>query len=141
MARGDAGVTITLTNAQIAKVVGDAAAQNVGVPVLLAHMGVTSQLTELADFEKLRRRVRPHMSNEELSRTMLRALLVLAALPASGDAHDLSDIASRVGLPLPTTYRYLATWLTAGLVEQQPRSRRYRRVAAQTRSTRKAGGG
>jgi hypothetical protein len=138
MAGGDAGVTITLTNAQVAKVIGDAATENLGVPVLLAHIGVASQLTELEDFEELRRRVRPLMDDDELSRSTLRALLVLAAAPASGDAHDLRDIAKRVQLPPSTTYRYLATWLAAGLVEQQPRSRRYRRVIPSTRSTPKA---
>jgi hypothetical protein len=61
-------------------------------------------------------------------RSVLRAVLVLNALPADGSARKLTDIARDVDLSLSTMHRYAQTWIALGLIEQHPRSRRYRRA-------------
>jgi DNA-binding MarR family transcriptional regulator len=125
---GDRDVTIALTNAQVAQIVRESPAESARASVLLTQTGVSTQLTDLGDFDELRRRFQPLLNDETLSRSTLRALLVLAVIPANGPERELTEIARDVGLPLSTTHRYVATWRALGLLERQPRSRRYRRV-------------
>ena len=65
-------------------------------------------------------------SDPRLSRSLLLGLLVLGAFPTDGEALAVSDIAARLGLSPSTTHRYMSTLLAVGLLEQDPRSRRYR---------------
>ncbi|MHB8241065.1 MAG: helix-turn-helix domain-containing protein [Solirubrobacteraceae bacterium] len=64
-----------------------------------------------------------------LSRTTLRALLVLAALPRSGEARGVLELANELGLTTTSTHRFLRTWVAVGAIEQPPESRQYRRVS------------
>ncbi len=73
------------------------------------------------------------LEDSNLSRSTLRALLVLDALPADGDERELTDIARQLDVSASTTHRYIHTWMALGLVEQDPRSRRYRRTQGRAR--------
>ncbi len=56
----------------------------------------------------------------------VRNAAVLLDLLAEGTAHQqLSDLADRAGLSLPTVHRLLRSLVLAGLVEQDPRTSRY----------------
>ncbi|MHB8235300.1 MAG: acyl-CoA dehydrogenase family protein, partial [Solirubrobacteraceae bacterium] len=73
-----------------------------------------------------------------VSRSVLRALLVLAAFPLDGAYRALADIAKELGYNASTTHRYVSTWLAIGLLEQvaqvspnQPVDERHGLAAAQ----------
>jgi len=92
--------------------------------------------TGLNDPEELRRAVLPLLDDQGYSRATLRALLVLAAFPADGTGRELTSVAKQLALSPSATHRYAVTWMAVGLLEQDPRSRRYRRA----RPDRKSGG-
>src|SRR4051812_38904528 len=59
----------------------------------------------------------PSSSRRPLVQVVARACDILALLRSSDRTLKLADIAARVGLPPPTTYRVLATLCAKGLVE------------------------
>jgi DNA-binding MarR family transcriptional regulator len=87
--------------------------------------GVSSLLHGLADRE-LASSYAALSSSPRLSRSLLLGLLVLACFPADGGALAVTDVAEQLGLSPSTTHRYMTTLLAVGLLEQDPRSRRYR---------------
>jgi DNA-binding MarR family transcriptional regulator len=115
---GDREVLIALTDGQVAQVVRGAS----GRPHLA---GLLSEMTELDVVSSV---VLALLEDAAYSRSALRALLVLNALPLDGGERVLTDIAGQVGVSASTTHRYMRTWTALGLVEQDPRSRRYRRA-------------
>jgi hypothetical protein len=125
-ASGERGVTITLTRWQVARVLEVSAAS-----------GLAALPQELGDFGQLQSAVLPLLDDTAFSRSTLRALLVLGAFPADGEERELTDVARELDLSPSTTHRYIGTWMAVGLLEQHPRSRRYRRasVDAGTAST------
>jgi DNA-binding MarR family transcriptional regulator len=114
----DGGVTIRLTDRQVSQVVREASGGS-GLARLMA--GVT-------DLEDLRGMVMPLLDDPKCSRSTFRALMVLVAFPPDGRELELTDVAGELGLSPSTTHRYVSTWLAVGLLEQDPRSRRYRRA-------------
>jgi DNA-binding MarR family transcriptional regulator len=111
----DSGITIQLTPSQIDQVVRGSSEGNGVANVLhgLADRGLVSNYEALA-------------ASPRLSRSLLLGLLVLACFPTDGDALAVTDVAVQLGLSPSTTHRYMTTLLAAGLLEQDPRSRRYR---------------
>lgn len=115
---GNRAVTITLTDWQVARVVREASP----VP------GLTALPAGLDDFGELQGAVLPLLDDAAYSRSTLRALLVLGAFPPDGSERELTDVARQLDLSPSTTHRYIGTWMAVGLLEQHPRSRRYRRA-------------
>lgn len=131
---GDREILIALTDGQVARVVREAS----GRPDL------ASLLPEMTGLDVVSSVVLELLENAAYSRSALRALLVLNALPPDGGERELTEIARQLGLSGSTTHRYLRTWMALGLIEQNPRSRRYRRArvaAAGGEGERSAGGG
>jgi DNA-binding MarR family transcriptional regulator len=124
-------VTLDLTDDQIQTILDTAASDS----------SLGRSFMALDELERLRLTVAPHMRNPTLSNGTLRALLVLAALPADGSERALADIARDVDLSPSTSHRYLATWVAAGVVKQNPDSRRYRRSSSPERQASKANAG
>ncbi len=124
---GREGVQLTLSDEQVAQVlwVASGVATDVG------------SVFRVGDLKRLGEAAQPLLDDRTLSRSALRAVLVLAALPADGSECPMSEIADTLGFGVSTTYRYLSTWLALGLIEQHPRSRRYRR---RTQASGKASG-
>ena len=117
-ATGD--VTITLTDAQVAQVLDEAS----------GRASVASVLPELSALDTMRSVLLSIEGDARCSRSALRALLVLAAFPGDGGERELTDVARELGFSPSTAHRYIGTWLAIGLLEQEPRSRRYRRTLA-----------
>ena len=117
----DGGVTVRLTAGQVREVVRDASGAG----------GLAQVLSGLGELEWVRRVVEPMLTDERCSRGLLRAVLVLVAFPADGGERELTEVAETLGLSPATTHRYLHTWAGVGLLVQDPRSRRYRRVVAE----------
>jgi hypothetical protein len=108
-------ITIELTRAQVDQIVrrssdGSAVSNILGG---LAKAELTSSYPALA-------------ASPRLSRSLLLGLLVLAVFPTDGEALAVSDVAARLSMSPSTTHRYMSTLLAVGLLEQDPRSRRYR---------------
>jgi AraC-like DNA-binding protein len=114
----DRGVTITLTDWQVARIVREAAGES----------ELASLPSGLDGLPGLRGALLPLLDDATYSRSTLRALLVLGAFPADGGELELTDVARQLGLSPSTTHRYIGTWMAVGLLEQHPRSRRYRRA-------------
>jgi IclR family acetate operon transcriptional repressor len=57
--------------------------------------------------------------------TVRNAALLLQFLSEGPAYHQLTDLADRAGMSLPTVHRLLRSLVAAGLVEQDPRSARY----------------
>jgi IclR helix-turn-helix domain len=111
-------IAITLTIDQIAQVVQESADEG---PLERILAGLDSMeefrrvLIELLD------------QGHKYSRSALRSLLVLTALPLDGTERELTEIADATGLATSSLHRYLKTWKAVGIVEQDPQSRQYRR--------------
>ncbi len=112
----DRAISIELTRAQVDKVVREASGED----------GVAGLLRGMTDEGALASKYRALSESPRLSRSLLLGLLVLACFPADGDSLAVSDIAERLGMSPSTTHRYMTTLLAVGLLEQEPRTRRYR---------------
>jgi DNA-binding MarR family transcriptional regulator len=112
----DRAISIELTGAQVDQVVREAADED----------GVSGLLRGLDDQGALAAKYRTLSESPRLSRSLLLGLLVLACFPADGGSLAVSDIAERLGMSPSTTHRYMTTLLAVGLLEQEPRTRRYR---------------
>lgn len=117
---GDRDVLIALTDDQVEQVVREAS----------GRQHPASHLPDLGQIDIVSEVVLPLLEDDSYSRTVLRAVLVLNALPADGGERELTEIARDVGLSPSTTHRYMQTWMAVGLVEQHPRSRGYYRTWA-----------
>jgi hypothetical protein len=115
---GDRGVLIALTDGQVAQVLREASGQ----------ADPTSLLPEVSQIDVVASVVAPLLEDPVYSRSALRALLVINALPLDGNDRELTDVARELDLSGSTTHRYMHTLIAVGLVEQDPRSRRYRRT-------------
>jgi DNA-binding transcriptional ArsR family regulator len=115
----ESGITIELTSTQVGRVVRSTADAEGLSSILggLAGKAGTSSFKTLAQ-------------SPRLSRSLVLGLLVLACFPTDGGALAVTDVASRLEMSPSTTHRYLTTLLAVGLLEQDPRTRRYRVPAA-----------
>jgi hypothetical protein len=122
-------VAVMLSVAQVETVV-----QQVTGPAALGQAFASA----LEDPEALASFLGPLLEDNKYSRSLLRALIVLAQFPVDGTERELTAVARELGLSPGTTHRYLHTWTAAGLLERDADSRRYRRppVSAATRSPR-----
>jgi hypothetical protein len=111
-------VTIALTEGQVARVLREASGEAGLAPAFSSALG---------DPGTLAKTVLPFLADQGYSRSVLRALLVLASFPADGSERELSAVAHQLALSPSTTHRYLRTWTAVGLLERDPNSRRYRR--------------
>jgi IclR helix-turn-helix domain len=107
-------ITIELTRAQVDQVVRRSSEGSTVSNILhgLAEGALASSYPALSE-------------SPRMSRSLLLGLLVLAAFPTNGESLAVSDVATRLGLSPSTTHRYMTTLLAVGLLEQDPRTRRY----------------
>jgi IclR-like helix-turn-helix domain-containing protein len=112
---GGREVTITLTRAQVDRVVRRAPKGE----------GAAGRLRPLSGGAAAGSRYRELAESPRLSRSLLLGLLVLASFPSDGSATAVTDVAAQLDMSPSTTHRYLSTLLAVGLLEQDPRTRRY----------------
>jgi IclR helix-turn-helix domain len=108
-------ITIELTRSQVDRVVRHASHAGAGVTGALRTLSASGLE---ASYPAL-------SSSPRLSRSLLLGLLVLACFPIDGEALAVTDVAERLDLSPSTTHRYMSTLLAVGLLEQDPRTRRY----------------
>lgn len=109
------GISIELSKAQVGQVVREAA-EDEG---LLGLLGVGLKPRKM-------KVTRATMDDPRFSRSLLRALMVLASYPADGSARSVSDVAKQLGMGISTAHRYTSTFAEVGVLERDPVSRRYR---------------
>lgn len=112
----DRAISIELSRAQVDQIVRESSGE----------AGVSGLLRGLTDEQSLAAKYRALSESPRLSRSLLLGLLVLACFPTDGASLAVSDIAERLGMSPSTTHRYMTTLLAVGLLEQEPRTRRYR---------------
>jgi hypothetical protein len=71
------------------------------------------------------------MDDVRFSRSLLRALMVLASYPDDGSTRSVSDVAKALGMGVSTAHRYTATFAEVGVLERDPSSRRYRLASSE----------
>jgi hypothetical protein len=115
---GISDISIALNKGQVAHVVGMAAREDglATLQVALTHRSFAASLQPLID------------DLGEVSRIVVRALLVLTSFPADGTKREVTAVAKRLGLSISATHRYAATWVAVGLLERDGDSRQYGRV-------------
>jgi DNA-binding MarR family transcriptional regulator len=109
-------IPLSLTGSQVAQVIEVVASEERG-SILLSGLANPRELTTL-----------PLLENRKISRSLLLGLVVLVSFPANGGERGVKEIAHTLDLPASTTYRYIHTLVAAGLLVQEPVSRRYRRA-------------
>jgi hypothetical protein len=109
------GISIKLSRAQVNEVVRKAATD--AGPLAVCGDALTS-----GDL----RVTATNMDDPRFSRSLLRALMVLASYPTDGSARSVSDVAKQVGMGISTAHRYTATFAVVGVLERDPVSRQYR---------------
>ncbi len=112
----DSGISIELTSAQIDRVVRRRE-DSAGISGLLR--GLPEQQAGLSKLKTL-------SESPRLSRSLLLGLLVLTCFPDDGSPLAVTEVATSLEMSASTTHRYLTTLLAVGLLEQDPRTRRYR---------------
>ena len=110
-----AGITIELTPSQIDHVIlGATGAGNMSV-----------LLSGQIDMQKMFARRTELLGDPNISRSLMRALLILAALHADESYIGVVELSNKLKMSPSTTHRYLTTFVLAGLVERSD-SRKYR---------------
>jgi IclR helix-turn-helix domain len=111
------GVSLGLTAEQVASVIAAATAPGGSDDATLASgLAAPGQLTRS-----------PLLDNRTVSRSLLLGLVVLSSFPADGSDRGIKEVAQELDLPTSTTHRYAHTLHAVGLLEQDHRTRRYRR--------------
>jgi DNA-binding MarR family transcriptional regulator len=115
-------ISITLSRTQINHVLRLAAREQ----------GIVGALSGLPDRDKLAEAYRSlDGDGPQLSRSLLIGLIVFTCFPEDGDTLGVSEVAKILGLRTSSAFRYIATLLAAGLLERDPKTRRYSRLPAQ----------
>lgn len=109
-------VAIELTQNQIDRVIRDATGAGKVSILMSGSQGAQETLAR-----------EPHLLDDRrISASLMRGLLVFAALPSDGRSMRGSDLSRILGIGPSTIHRYLTTLVVLGLVEQDPSSRSYR---------------
>ncbi len=89
---------------------------------VLAGVLATENMPSVPEWEH---RYQEEIRRGRFSGSMLKGLLLLAHL-LSGEPVGVNDLATRLQLSQSTTHRYLVTLVCLGLVDQEPKTRKYR---------------
>lgn len=111
-------ISIRLSRAQVNEVVRKAA----GSEAILSGLAAGVKDGDVQAFQS-------KMDDARFSRSLLRALMVLASYPADGSARSVSDVAKQLGMGISTAHRYTSTFAEVGVLERDPISRQYRLAA------------
>jgi IclR helix-turn-helix domain len=117
----DDAISIKLNRAQVSHVLHQARGET----------GIAAALNGLADNDKLAQAYDSIDDAPELSRSLLIGLLVLRCFPEDGSSLGVKEVADIVGTKSSNAFRYMATLVAAGLLERDPKTRRYRLPARQ----------
>jgi hypothetical protein len=115
-------VSLRLTEQQVVEVLREAlASEAIKMPQLLAGLVAREEIPPFPYWEAL---YREDVRGGQFSLSTLKAILVLVHL-VGGEHLGIVDIANRLQMKSSAIHRYLGTLQILGLVEQDPKSRKY----------------
>jgi DNA-binding IclR family transcriptional regulator len=76
------------------------------------------------------------MEDPKISKSLLLGLVVLVSFPCDGTERANKDVAQELKIAASTSLRYIRTLVAAGLLEQNPVTRCYRRTGLSSSSRR-----
>ena len=117
-------ISLALTPGQVTQVV-EAVSAGAERPLLISGLEEPQQLV-----------ASPLLEDPKISKSLLLGLVVLISFPVDGSERGNKQVAEELGLAASTTHRYIHTLVAAGLLEQNPRTRRYRRPESPDRKGR-----
>jgi Fic family protein len=79
-----------------------------------------------ADVRAILTNAASELENPRMSRSLLAGLLMLASFPSDGGYTSIAELSRTLDMSPSTTHRYVSTLLAAGLLDRDPRTRRYR---------------
>lgn len=123
MAVGDlkkTAVLLALAPDQVLEIV-EQGSEGGSVAAAVGGLAPLSYMAQLVDDEEPDRR---------LSRSLLRGIMAIAVFKERDEAKGVLQIASQLGMSGSTTHRYLNTLVEAGLLERDPRTRKYQLAAS-----------
>jgi DNA-binding transcriptional ArsR family regulator len=109
-------LSIELSAAQVDKIMRSAADDG----------SMSILLSGLADVRAMLAAGPNHLEDARLSRSLLAGLLMLASFPSDGSYMGIAELARVLDMSPSTTHRYVTTLLAVGLLERNPRTRKYR---------------
>jgi DNA-binding MarR family transcriptional regulator len=124
----ESDISLALTPSQVARVL-DAAAGGAGLPPLLSNVEQPRELISS-----------PLLEDPKISKSLLLGLVVLVSFPSDGGGRANKDVAGELSLAASTSHRYIQTLVAAGLLEQDPLTREYRRTVLSHRGGGKSRG-
>jgi hypothetical protein len=112
------GITLTLSGAQVTRVLREATGSSGSRRLLLDHLDDLGQnvAAVLADTE---------LNEQRVSYSALRVLSILSMFAPAGSIRSIKEVADRHGISPSTAHRYVRTLVEVGLIEQIY-SRKYR---------------
>jgi len=120
-------ISITLSRNQVDHVVRAVLGESVAPNLAAIVFGGDSQSAQARSAPSAR--YRELQDNRRLSRSLLAGLLVLSCFSVRDADLGIKDISERLELNTSTVHRYVVTLVAAGLLERDPETRRYRRLA------------
>lgn len=111
----DDAISIKLNRAQVSHVLHQARGET----------GIATALSGLADNDKLAQVYDSIDDVPKLSRSLLTGLFVLRCFPEDGSSLRVKEVADIIGTKPSNAFRYMATLVAAGLLERDPKTRRY----------------
>jgi hypothetical protein len=120
-----AGIVVELSKAQIDQVVRDASEGGTMSVLLAAISGPDWVLAYDGE-----RGLPARFDSPRFSRSLLWGLMVLSCFVGAEEGLGVAEVARMLRMENSTTHRYMSTLLEAGLLEQDPSSRRYRLARA-----------
>lgn len=119
---GSRAVCVWLTPQQVGKVLREAReSEAIAISQLLAGLVAREKIPPFPHWEA---RYREDVRGGQFSLSTLKAILVLAHL-VGGERVGVTDIAARLQMQSSAIHRYLGTLQILGLVEQDPKTRKY----------------
>ena len=114
-------ISITLSRSQVNQVLLQARSEK----------GVAGALSGLTDHARLAEAYRSiDRDGPLISRSLLIGLIIFSCFPEDGSTLGINELAGILGLGTSTAFRYVTTLVAAGLLERNPKTRRYYRASA-----------
>lgn len=119
----DDGIWVRLTQAQVDTVRrADSGATRPSLALLLSDLASREPSSPSAVEDMYR----DEFAERDLSHSLFRGLLVLAAFASQESELGVDDVSRQVGMHKSTTHRYMKTLVAFGILVQEPTTRTYR---------------
>lgn len=113
------GITVTLSGAQVRGVLREVSGTDGSRGLLLAQVDELRAIVAGA-------LANPNISEQRVSQAALKAIGVFCAFAPRGTERGILEVAHELDMNASTTHRYAQAWVEVGLLQQNPKTRKYR---------------